>query len=74
MSKKAIKPGDLVRVGRDQWHGVRFGALGTVLRVEDDGDLLVKAPLIPKQCWSKEQWVDGAKCKLAKQAMKRGAV
>lgn len=75
MKNKPIEPGHLVRVGRAEHHGVRFGAVARVLEVEG-GDALVQGPIIAgeERWWSATQWVDLDKLKLAKQAMDKVGV
>lgn len=69
MKRKQIKVGMLVRVGRDDYHGVRFGAVCRVKEVYDDGDCEVYGPIMPG--WdSRGQSVAQSLCKPAKQASK----
>lgn len=71
MSKrKQFVPGQLVRVGRDEWHGIKFGAVCRVIRDCGDGDIEVTGPTAYDFDQS-SQYVDGANCKLAKQATKQ---
>lgn len=72
MKRKQFVEGQLVRVGRDYFHGIKFGAVCRVLRVYGDGDIEVAGPVIEGQCWDvRGQNVDGSKCRHAKQATKK---
>lgn len=71
MSKnKDFPAGTQVRVRRDNYHGIKFGAVCTV--VSDAlslGDVLVSGPTSPG--WNDTQYIDLDHVKLAKQANKR---
>lgn len=71
MRKHTFQPGQQVRVGRCDWHGIKFGAVCRVIEDCGDGDLLVAGP-VNNPGWDKTQYVDGNNCRLAKQAMKKG--
>lgn len=76
MSRKVdpllVRPGDRVRVGREgntdgPYHGVKFGAVCTVVEVDlPDGALLVTGPIVDAREWGTHQWVDISSCKVAK--------
>lgn len=69
MKRKQIKVGMLVRVGRDNYHGIRFGGVCRVTEVFDDGDCYVDGPTMPG--WDQRgQAVAQSLCKPAKQASK----
>lgn len=72
MKRKQFQPGQLVRVGRSYWHGIPFGHVCRVVEVCGDGDLLVQgtAELLPS-FGGPTQYVDGASCRIAKQATKK---
>lgn len=70
MSKNKDFPvGSKVRVCRDNYHGIKFGAVCTV--VDDTlclGDVMVSGPTGPG--WNDTQYIDPNHLKLAKQANK----
>ena len=71
----SIKEGSKVRVSRKGgmgWeHGVKFGAVCTVVEVlRGTGEYLVVGPLVDDS-WNRQQYVTMESIKLAKQANKR---
>lgn len=66
MPRKTIPlvPGMRVRVGRAEYHGIKFGAICTVREVADDGDCLVHGPV--GAGWGPYQWLDQQLCKPVK--------
>lgn len=70
MKRKQFVEGQLVRVGRDYFHGIKFGAVCRVLRVYGDGDIEVAGPTTADFV-QHSQNVDGNNCRLAKQATKK---
>lgn len=70
-NQKDFQLGSKVRVCRDNYHGIKFGAVCTVTDNTDFlGDVLVKGPVSPG--WDAEQYVDPNHLKLAKQANRKG--
>lgn len=61
--RKAVKiqPGMQVRVGRNEHHGIKFGAICRVLEIYPDGDCKVDGPLISDD-WCTYQYVDQSLC------------
>lgn len=73
----SIQVGNKVRVSRKEgegWaHGIKFGAVCTVLELHPAVDeVLVRGPLLGS-AWNPDQYVSMQSIKLAKQANKRSA-
>ncbi len=75
MKKKAIQPGQFVRVLRNRAHGVRFGVVCRVLSVNQWAELEVAVvpDVLQAGDWNeRSQYLVPGEYKLAKQATKRG--
>lgn len=61
--RKAVKiqPGMQVRVGRDSYHGIKFGAVCRVIEVFSDGDCEVSGPT-HDDYYQTSQYVDQSLC------------